>query len=270
MSKHEEFLKSFHAKHPGCTSEIMSRAEDEQGRTSYGLLSQLIPHDLECLSVLDIACGDGFLLEQIAQRKIKGIELFGIDMSEAELAAAEKRLHGRAQLHLGRTQSLAFSNSSMDFVLCHMAFMLMDSIEEVISEVKRVLKPNGTFSAVVSGGGFKFPASDIFRELSARNLKKESMEFLWQIGDERTRNEEGLRKLFSTAKSLNVQAISMSVFEPIDIAVHYYMTFYGPALLTASEYSNLKLELRERFVALAGPRKLVECGHGIIQITAQL
>jgi SAM-dependent methyltransferase len=138
----ERFLADFHARHAGATSVALGNipvtCEGRPFASSYDALAARVPADAS--SLLDLACGDGYLLERIAAL-LPGARLTGIDMSAAELAAAGSRLQGRAALHEGRAQELPFADASFDAVTCHMAMMLMDDAPAVLAEVRRVLRP---------------------------------------------------------------------------------------------------------------------------------
>ena len=268
LSPQEKFLKKFHSELPGCTSQTMAQATDKEGHSSYQLLANIIPKT-GAFKVLDVACGDGFLLAQLARREQLGLELFGIDMRKEELLAAEKRVGSAANLQLGRIQMLPYPDSSIDFVLCHMAFMLFDNIEEVIAEIERVLKPGGSFSAIVSAAGVQTPSQTIFRELHSKTLNKNEFEFLWKIGDPRTRSEEGMRSLFGHAQRFSAQKFDMRMHKDLDSAVLNYMSYYGPALLSQNERAQLESELRKSLEGLQDSRGLIACGHNIMKIEIQ-
>ena len=70
-------------------------------------------------------------------------------MSQAELNLA-KTLADTATLVHAKAQNLEFiGDEEIDVVLCHWALTLMDPVGPVLEEVSRVLKPGGTFAAIV-------------------------------------------------------------------------------------------------------------------------
>lgn len=90
-------------------------------------------------SLLDIGCGAGLL----ALLKRKNVVLSGVDISEACVDAA--KLNGYDDVRRGELTALPFGDSSFDYVasldvLGHVSF---DEKDEVIAEIKRVLKPGG-------------------------------------------------------------------------------------------------------------------------------
>ncbi|MBC5815701.1 MAG: class I SAM-dependent methyltransferase [Candidatus Eremiobacteraeota bacterium] len=162
----EAFLLDYHAHHPGVTTEGFAQARLPDGRSSYTLLADDVASGAKDPTVLDIACGDGFLLEQIRER-IPTAQLTGIDLSPHEIALARARLSDDVVLHIGSAESLPFENASVDAVTCHMALMLMDNSAAVLAEILRVLKPDATFASITpSGAGKGEVLRDFFGMLS--------------------------------------------------------------------------------------------------------
>ncbi len=167
MSEREVFLRSFHAAHPGITSAVLARG------ASYDRLAALVPAGAR---VLDLACGDGYLLT-----KTGGI---GIDLSEAELALARRR--GLAVLQ-GRAQALPFADGVFDLCVCHLALMLMDDLDQVAAEIARVTT---RFAAIVGGGPIADGDDTFHRYLALPTAT------IPKLGDRRASTEAGWRSLF--------------------------------------------------------------------------
>ena len=115
---------------------------------AYVLRAQAAQHLVPGLSqALRIRALDGLHRALDIARKPQHRQGTGLGLRDGELAAAKSRFHDdRVTFHQAKAQAIPLPDASVDYVLCHMAFMLMDSIEEVISEIKRVLKPGGKFS----------------------------------------------------------------------------------------------------------------------------
>jgi SAM-dependent methyltransferase len=116
----EVFLRRFHEARPGVTSAALARTG------SYERLWAQV----QGRRVLDLACGDHPMPGAI-----------GFDLV---------REHGVAVQ--GRAQALPFRDGAFDAVVCHLAFMLFDEIDQVVAELDRVLAPGGTFHALLGGG----------------------------------------------------------------------------------------------------------------------
>ena len=197
LSSAERFLAGFHDADPGVTARafagLPARMAGEAFASSYECLASVVPGG--AATVLDLACGDGYLLSLLAARRQPGLQLVGVDLSAGELAAARRRLGAAAVLHQARAQQLPLADASADVVLCHMALMLMDEAPRVLSEVRRVLKPGGVFSAVVGGGGTAAPAHEVFVALLRPLRKRPEVESL-RLGDRRLHTAEGIADLF--------------------------------------------------------------------------
>ena len=268
----ESFLKDFHKKHPGCTPAAFSNGFTIDGLTSYDMATSLLPANSKVAeTVLDLACGDGVLLQKISQFKNESLTLIGVDMSVGELDAARKRLGPSSTIKLFevRAQSLPVPDCSVDHVLCHMAFMLMDEIEQVVSEIHRVLKPGGTFSAVVGGNYVKTPVMDAFLHLLDEALKEESKSWLSSLGDKRTRSEDGLRSLFEGGRF--VQPITVQDFsiyfdeQPTDL-MDFFMLMYEVGLLSPSRQIRLANDLLGKLESMTNAGGKINHSMGMRQI----
>lgn len=197
LSTAERFFAGFHDADPGITSRAFAALPAQMaGRSfasSYHCLTAVVPEG--AAAVLDLACGDGWLLSLLAARRQPGLALAGVDLSAGELDAARRRLGDAAALHHARAQALPLAGASADVVLCHMALMLMDDAPQVLAEVRRVLRPGGIFSAVV-GGGSASPAHQVFVSLLREHRKLPQFESL-RLGDRRLHSPEGIAELFA-------------------------------------------------------------------------
>ncbi len=144
-------------------------------------------------TVVDLACGDGPLLQILSDRGHAGTKLIGIDMSDGELSAARAVLPKDVRLINERAQELSLYTGSVDYVLSHMALMLMDDIERVIREIHRILRKGGSFSAVVGRAFLTGKVGEVFLQIF-RPIAKANLAHL-PLGDARTRSEAGWSEL---------------------------------------------------------------------------
>jgi len=103
--------------------------------------SQAIPH-IEGKRVLEVSFGTGLLLSQYAAN----FEAFGIDYNSKMVEIAKKNLIKKgvsAQVKQGNVESIPYDNDSFDTVLNTMAFTGYSDSRKAMSELIRVLKPNG-------------------------------------------------------------------------------------------------------------------------------
>lgn len=267
----ETFLQNFHKKHPGCTPASFSNGFTQEGMTSYDVALSVVTTKPEVpITVADLACGDGVLLQKLANRNLGSISLIGIDMSAGELEAARARL-GKLPVKLieAKAQEIPLPDQSVDFVLCHMAFMLMDNVEEVVSEISRILKNDGVFCAIVGGKHEKTPAMEAFLSLLDEALKDENKSWLSNLGDRRTRSEEGLRSLFSSSQffqPIKIHDFTIQFHEkPADL-MDFFMLMYDVGTLSPQRESSLGKALAEKLNLLTNESGKMTHSMGLRQV----
>jgi SAM-dependent methyltransferase len=152
QSATERFLRDFHDRLPGGSTRAFAGVPVADGQglahadTYQALVQRLQDGDTPAGPVLDLACGDGHLLDLL---RAAGHTVHGVDASSGELAAARTRLGPAVPLHQARAQALPLADGSLAAVTCHMALMLMDDPATVLAELRRVLQPGGRLLAVV-------------------------------------------------------------------------------------------------------------------------
>jgi SAM-dependent methyltransferase len=90
-------------------------------------------------SLLDAGCGQGHFLGRVRNR---GFRLYGIDASAEAIAVARQRLAG-ATVDVGDLTQLGFADEAFDVVVCTEVIEHVSQYRAALSEMKRVLKPNG-------------------------------------------------------------------------------------------------------------------------------
>lgn len=104
-------------------------------------LRRAVPH-LVGPRILEVSFGTGWLMTQYAER----FEVHGIDLNERMVAVAQDNLRKSglsAKLQRGNVESLPFADHFFDTVLCTMAFSGYPNAQRALSEMVRVLNPNG-------------------------------------------------------------------------------------------------------------------------------
>src|ERR1700744_18921 len=140
-SQAEDYLKDFHRRRAGATRRAYgnhpARSAHAEYPSSYHALAKRVPNDGMPRTVLDLASGDGPLLQILNDRGNSATKLIGLDMSDGELSAARTVLPQDVRLINERAQDLSLDTGSIDYVLSHMALMLIDDIEQVIRGIPR-------------------------------------------------------------------------------------------------------------------------------------
>ena len=241
MPHGEAFVRAFHAAHPGATTAAFARGG------SYARLAAEVPTGAR---VLDLACGDGYLLELLGAR---GVAAIGVDVAAEEVRAATAR-GGRAVQ--GRAQALPFASAAFDAVTCHLALMLMADLDVVSGELARVLVPGGALRAVVGGGPVArvdpaSPACVYARWLALLQPRFASAPPL-RLGDPRASREAGWRALLEPRgfAAIGFTRIELDLGGTFDEVWATLSTSYDAARLGAAD---LREPLRAAIADLVAP-----------------
>ena len=122
-------------------------------------VEQIIPLAVEELAgrvkVLDLGCGDGQIARALAAQ---GADVLGVDPTQLHIDVAIERGGGPTYLLGGATQIPAPDNS-FDAVVACLVFEHIDQMDEAVTEVARVLKPQGQFSFFLNHPLLQTPGS---------------------------------------------------------------------------------------------------------------
>lgn len=110
---------------------------------------------------LDVACGQGILLDQLARRPDHG-PLFGVDASPNLVQSAARTLGQHASIVVADARQLAdvaAANdwASFDAAACVLALMNIDDLDAVCSGLHAVLKPGGRVVVTILHPAFRSP-----------------------------------------------------------------------------------------------------------------
>lgn len=238
----EQFLKDFHSKHPSCSSNAFAFGSTKDGLNSYQLLIETLKNKKGDL--LDLACGDGFLLDLFAGHRKTAETLYGIDMSVGELNVAwSLESLRRPQILQGNARALPFASETFEAVTCHMAFMLMPQVHEIIAEIHRVLQPGGIFAAIIPGKRSQDPVVLRYREWVQKNVPMEKLDSLKELGDERVGSEESLRTLFKDFREFSLEPVEISYTLTPAQTAESYSTMYASGFLNDQQRQKLISDL---------------------------
>ncbi len=258
-----EHLLYAHRVAPGRTPEFFLRGEVLDGTDSYELVAGALRfHQGPVRAVLDLGCGDGHLIDRLLRRLGPQTRVLGVDMSEAELAIARRRLAGHANVELlcERAQHLSLPSRSVDVVLCHAALMVMRPLVPALAEVARVLEHGGLFAAMTASP--RAPEG-ITAELSAviqRFFRERhaGMVVAPARGAEVTQRE-GLQRLFSGFASLEIcDEHHLRQRYPVEDVWLHWRDAYLVSLLDEPSKARLSERLVDFAAAHAGGDGFVE------------
>lgn len=98
--------------------------------------------------ILDVGCGGGANIALMLE-KVPGSIVDGLDYSEESVAFSKKTnaafLGSRCTIRQGDVSSLPYPDQSLDYVTAFETVYFWPNLDAAFSEVRRVLKPDGTF-----------------------------------------------------------------------------------------------------------------------------
>lgn len=115
--------------------------------------------------ILDIATGTGdFALEALSLNPTK---IIGIDISEGMLAVGKEKIKAKGvetiiDLQLGDSENLPFDNDYFDAYTVGFGVRNFENLEKGLSEMLRVLKPNGKAVILEFSKPKKFPIKQLY------------------------------------------------------------------------------------------------------------
>ena len=100
--------------------------------------------------ILDVGCGCGQTLLQLAERAGPSGQVLGVDISPPMLECARERVAGRATiaLALGDAQAYAFAPASFDAVFSRFGVMFFDDARAAFGNLRAAARPGGRLSFV--------------------------------------------------------------------------------------------------------------------------
>jgi ubiquinone/menaquinone biosynthesis C-methylase UbiE len=141
-------------------------------------------------TILDIGFGNGYLMRKLSKKnpqKICGIDISADMLNTATRKNQKKVEQEKIQLFLADVQNLPFVDAYIDKAYTVNTVYFWQDIDKGFSEIKRVLKPNGTFLNVlylkkwldklsITQFGFtKYTIEQIEKATAENGLKIESM-----------------------------------------------------------------------------------------------
>lgn len=228
---------------------MLDSLTDAAGHNSYEVLAEAIQEGDE--PVLDLACGDGYLLELLHPNHA----CVGMDWNKTELDAACRRIGHGAPLARANAAGLPIVTAAFGGVTCHYALMLLQPLEGVLAEVARVLRPGGLLATVLPIPPPENTPNPIsaFRSAWQEVSGTHPIE-IPQIQDDRALQLESLIELLANAgfDSVLVQAFSASKPMTVDEASGLLLLTYLPDLLPPAGYAELTQVLSAELDKLDG------------------
>jgi len=237
------------------------------GQTSYEFLRNAVP-DLSGKTVVDLASGSGPVSKVCLQDVGPDGKVIAVDFNEKELELARQTLRGENVTFLNESaQKLSLPSSSVDAVFCHLAVMLFRPLPPVVTEMARILRPGGVFSAVVLPNDLLHTDSPIFNEYLEVAAQYDSAELQlnkWGWGDLGADNIEGFKTSFNEEigfeSDISVDNFTLELEDtPENLLIKLRAFFQTSYLLhdemQRKEYEGRLLEVLKKYQAGNGKAK---------------
>ncbi len=145
----------------------------------FGLkLLQTITMRSNC-NILDIGCGTGFPLVELAQRFGKSSRVYGVDPWEKALERVNQKLRAynipNAIVQVGVAEKLPFPDSFFDLIVSNNGLNNVQDLGKSISECARVCKPGGEFTQTFNLDGSMIEFYNTFEEVLAQENMDDSI-----------------------------------------------------------------------------------------------
>ena len=174
--------------------------------------------------VLDLACGTGLITGYAAQQAGSKGKVVGYDPTPDLLGAARAKSFTGAPIEWleGFGEDMPFGDSSFDVVLCNQGLQYVTDRSKVFQEVKRVLKPGGTFHASVWAAAKDQPAFGFMEDALAKHFGADQKPVhAWSFGglDELREQANQAGFLVDRLETLELNAEFESIQRLVDIQI---------------------------------------------------
>ena len=122
------------------------------------------------INILDLGCGQGFFIEKLLNTLDKNtkekVKIHGIDLSSKLLKIAEDKFVDNKNITFKNTDAGVLTHvkdNSVDKIYSILALQNMADIDQVIQEIKRVLKNDGRCLFVINHPSFRIPKESDWR-----------------------------------------------------------------------------------------------------------
>ena len=117
-------------------------------------------------TILDVATGTGDLA--IAMVKTNAQKIIGLDISKGMLNVGiekikDRNLNNTIEMVIGDSENLKYENDFFDAVTVSFGVRNFESLDSGLSEIFRVLKPNGSLVILETSNPTKFPFKQFYR-----------------------------------------------------------------------------------------------------------
>jgi arsenite methyltransferase len=120
-------------------------------------------------NVLDVGCGTGFPLIELAERLGNRAQVHGIDPWSGGLKRAAEKIASRGTpnvtLHEGSANAMPFADATFDLIVSNLGVNNFDDRASAIRECRRVAKPGATLALTTNLQGHMQEFYDVFADV---------------------------------------------------------------------------------------------------------
>jgi len=124
-------------------------------------------------SVLDVGCGTGFPLIELAERLGRNVDVHGIDPWSSGLKRAAEKIESRGTtnvtLHEGNASAMPFADQTFDLIVSNLGVNNFDDRAAAIRECRRVARDGATLALTTNLQGHMQEFYDVFEEVVRDN-----------------------------------------------------------------------------------------------------
>jgi ubiquinone/menaquinone biosynthesis C-methylase UbiE len=221
------------------------------------------------MTVLDVGCGTGFPLLELAQRLGSTCTVYGIDPWEpaVERAAFKARVWGvqNVELRLGDAAAMPFADGQFDLLVSNLGINNFEDPEAVLRECWRVSKPTARLALTTNLQGHMQEVYDVFAAtLRARGAAEELTALERHIAHRAT--IDGVAALFARAgfrlARVDEESTTFRFVDGSALLRHYFIKLGfldgWKSVVEPSEQETVFRQLEENLNRLAAERGVLE------------
>lgn len=133
-------------------------------------LAKKLLSQIKFANCLDVGCASGYMISEVSKTFPKA-EYFGIDIYDKAIEYA-KKIYPHIEFKVASASKLPFRDNSFDLILFYETIEHVQNPKECLSEIKRVLKRDGTLILTMDSGSWLFRLVWFIWENSKGNIWK--------------------------------------------------------------------------------------------------
>ncbi len=171
------------------------------------------------LKILELGCGTGLLWKSI-YKNFPDSEITLTDYSENMIREAQKNLSDyNFSFQKVDYHNIPFGDNSFDLVISNHNLYHAENLDQVLGEIKRVLKPKGMFSCSTNSGNHLIELKNILEDSGIDSLWP-NMKLIEQFGME---NGENVLKSFFPVVEKHLFENSLHVTDA-EVVINYFLS----------------------------------------------